>query len=47
MVSTEFYSAKGKNLQVILKDNNSQICPFQEEDLAECGPTISMWSLTE
>lgn len=39
VVSTEFYSATDKTLQVISKENNSQTCPFQEEDLAECGST--------
>lgn len=41
-VGTEFYSAEDKKLQVFSKDSNFHTCPFQKEDLAECGSAIPM-----
>lgn len=41
-LSTDFYSAEGKTLQVVSKDSNSQTCPFQKQDLAEGGSATPM-----
>jgi len=45
VVGTEFFSAKDKNLQMFLKDSNSQTRPFQQRDLAEHG-AVRLWSNT-